>query len=439
MIPRALPLALSAALALAGGEEGPSAFALRGARLETGDGTVIPDAVVVVRDGRIEAAGPAASTPIPAGLAVVDAAGGTVMPASVVAATRLGLPGPQGAADRPTPGETVEEECPPAAAAMENAAREGIAILGLLPGPGAPGGEGRAARPSAAGTPAFLVPDGRFLRVDVDPSTGWAKGLAGALDAARKEVEAEDRAEKEQAAFRAASAEFEARKAALEKQFQQATEAWQKEKAAAEKEAKPVPAAPVKGDPGKPPEAPKPVKSEPRTAVVRDALRRKVRVVVVAGSAADAERALDVLAPFRLRLAFRVSGDAWRAAPRLSGAGAAVLLEPGTPNAPGSLDRVNPAAVFEAAGCPVALLPRDESRRGLAAFRAEVGLLVRAGFPRAAAVRGLSLEGARILGLESTAGTVAAGRPADLLLFDGDPLEPATRLRTAWFAGKERR
>jgi len=435
LILRLLPIVL-AALAP---DDGPPPFAVRGARLEVGDGTVVEDAVVVVRDGKVEAAGPAASTKIPAGLPVVDGKGCTLMPASVVAATRLGLPAAQGALDRPTPAETVEDELPPAAAAMASAAREGIAVLGLAPGPGAPGGEGRAARPADLGTPSFLVPGGRFLRVDVDPSTGWAKGLGGALDAAKKEVEAEDRFEKDQAAFRAAAAEFEAKKAAMEKQFQAATEAWQKEKAQAEKESKPVPKAPEKGDPGKPPEGPKPVTPEAKTRIVRDAIRRKAVVLVVAGGASDAERALDVLAPFRLRLAFRVSGDAWRTAPRLAGAGASILLEPSTQNLPGSLDRVNPAAVFEAAGCPVSFCPRDESRRGLSTFRSEVGLLVRAGLPRGAAVRALSLEGARVLGIDAGSGTVAPGRPADLLLFDGDPLEAATRLRTAWSAGREAR
>ena len=443
MIRRLLPPALAAALALVpevradeGAPGDPAAsFVLRGVRLETGDGTVVEDAVVVVRGGKVEAAGPAATVKPPAGLAVVEGNGGTAMPGFVLAAARLGLPWAQGGTERPTPSETVLEELNPFHPLLRLAAREGVAAAGLVPGPGAPGGEGVAVRPAAAGTAEFVRTAGRVLRVDVDPSTGWARGLAGALDAAKKEIEGEDRSEKEQAAFRAASAEYEAKKAALEKQFREASEKFEKEKAAAEKEGKPAPKSPERPDPGKPPAEPKPFKPEVRTAAVRDALRKKIPVVVFAGSAADADRALEALAPYRLRLAFRASGDAWRTAPRIAGAGAAVILEPQVQTVPGTLDRVNPAAVFEAAGCPVAFVPREESRRGLDSLLADAALLVRSGLPRKAAVRGLALEGAKVLGLDGETGTVAPGRSADLLLLDGDPFEATTRLRGAWSAG----
>jgi imidazolonepropionase-like amidohydrolase len=57
------------------------AYAIAGATLiaATGDAP-IPDAVVIIRDGRIAAAGPRATTPIPRGLAIVDAKGQTLLP-----------------------------------------------------------------------------------------------------------------------------------------------------------------------------------------------------------------------------------------------------------------------------------------------------------------------------------------------------------------------
>jgi imidazolonepropionase-like amidohydrolase len=56
-------------------------FALRGARLIDGTGRPpVDDAVVVVSDGRIAAAGSRASTPIPAGARVLDARGAAIAP-----------------------------------------------------------------------------------------------------------------------------------------------------------------------------------------------------------------------------------------------------------------------------------------------------------------------------------------------------------------------
>ncbi len=414
----------------------PAPFLIRNVRLLLPDGTELPDAIVVIRNGRIEAAGPAASVSPPAGLTVVDGAGGVLAPGLVLPATRMTLPPEVGARDRPVPTESVGDALPPFHPLHRIAAAAGVSVLGLLPGPGAPGGEGLAVRPAEAGTDAFRVEGARFLRVDVDPTSGWARNLSAAFDRAKKEVEAEDRHGKEMDEFRAASAEFEARKAAAEEKFKTDTAEFEKAKAAAEKEGKPVPAAPAKGDPGKPPAEPKKPPLDERTRILRDALRRTVSTVVVCGSAGDADRALDALEPWRLRLVFRVSGDAWRAAARIAGAGASIVLEPRLATAPGSADLVNPAAVFAAEGCPVAFALDEEGRQGLSMIRLQAGLLVKAGLPRAAAMRALSAEGARILGIEKETGSVAAGLSADLVLHDGDPLEAGTRIVAAWVRGR---
>ncbi|HWZ51270.1 MAG TPA: amidohydrolase family protein [Granulicella sp.] len=57
------------------------AFAIAGARLIDGTGApAIEDSVVIVRDGRIVAAGAAASTPIPPGMRVIHASGKSLLP-----------------------------------------------------------------------------------------------------------------------------------------------------------------------------------------------------------------------------------------------------------------------------------------------------------------------------------------------------------------------
>jgi imidazolonepropionase-like amidohydrolase len=71
-------LALSLACPPASAQE---PFALVGATVHAGDGSAaIPDAVVIVREGRIAAVGPAATTPVPAGVRSVDVRGKHVTP-----------------------------------------------------------------------------------------------------------------------------------------------------------------------------------------------------------------------------------------------------------------------------------------------------------------------------------------------------------------------
>jgi imidazolonepropionase-like amidohydrolase len=76
-----LPLLLAVACAPA--DEGSPATAYEGARLITGDGGVVEDGVLVVRDGRIAAVGASGDVQVPRGATRVDLAGKTVMPTLV--------------------------------------------------------------------------------------------------------------------------------------------------------------------------------------------------------------------------------------------------------------------------------------------------------------------------------------------------------------------
>ncbi|MEY3160112.1 MAG: hypothetical protein RIT25_103, partial [Planctomycetota bacterium] len=54
----------------------------------------------------------------------------------------------------------------------------------------------------------------------------------------------------------------------------------------------------------------------------------------------------------------------------------------------------------------------------------------------AKALRTLTLDAARILGVESRIGSIEAGKDADLLILDGDPLHYRTFVQTAIVNGK---
>jgi imidazolonepropionase-like amidohydrolase len=63
--------------------------------------------------------------------------------------------------------------------------------------------------------------------------------------------------------------------------------------------------------------------------------------------------------------------------------------------------------------------------------------LVRHGFPRDAALLGVTVVPSKALGVEASVGTLETGKKANLLLFSGDPLDPASELRSVWLEGQK--
>jgi len=72
----------------------------------------------------------------------------------------------------------------------------------------------------------------------------------------------------------------------------------------------------------------------------------------------------------------------------------------------------------------------------ISALRDEAICAVNLGLAKDKALTALTLDAARILGVEDRLGTVAAGKDADLLIFSGDPLEPSTRLSGVMMDGR---
>ena len=56
----------------------------------------------------------------------------------------------------------------------------------------------------------------------------------------------------------------------------------------------------------------------------------------------------------------------------------------------------------------------------------EAGVAVGHGLPADAALRALTIDAAKLLGIDARTGTLEAGKDADLALFDGDPFEYTT-------------
>ncbi len=90
--------------------------------------------------------------------------------------------------------------------------------------------------------------------------------------------------------------------------------------------------------------------------------------------------------------------------------------------------------VLEKAGARVAMHTDDwitDSRL----FNRMAALAVRAGMSREAAIRSLTIEGARMLDLADRVGSLEAGKDADLVVMSGDPLSVYTKIEQTWVEG----
>jgi imidazolonepropionase-like amidohydrolase len=85
------------------------------------------------------------------------------------------------------------------------------------------------------------------------------------------------------------------------------------------------------------------------------------------------------------------------------------------------------AALLADAGIPIALCSGHPSRP-VRFFTLEAALAIRAGLDEQAALRAITINGAAALGLDGRIGSIEPGKDADLVIIDGDPMLPASKV-----------
>src|SRR3546814_14478534 len=83
------------------------------------------------------------------------------------------------------------------------------------------------------------------------------------------------------------------------------------------------------------------------------------------------------------------------------------------------------ASILKAAGVDIAIGGNDGGHR-VREMRYNAGLAVSRGLPYAAGIEALTLAPARIFGVADQMGSIAPGKAADIVIWDGDPPQPPT-------------
>jgi imidazolonepropionase-like amidohydrolase len=378
-------------LALPAGFEGAAAFAIKAGTVFTMAGVPIRNGVVLVKGGKIEKVGE--ELDVPAGYAVIDAPGYVVMPGFVSPRSTLGISSNwrrQSSVDEAsnpiTPELEVKYALEPQAPLFNFSRQLGITTALVTPGNrNVIGGQGVAIRTDGAVVDKMIVKDRAVMvfgfgpqakRANAMPSTrmGLAALLRETLVKAREHL------------------------ASIER--------WEKDK----KGARP---------------------SDLSLEALIPVLKREMPVLVHAEREDDIRTALRIADEFELRIILDGATDAWKLAAEIKKRDIPVILEDvfrgiGNIEDAGFNPR-NPALLAEA-GILVAFKP--ETGSWLVPGPGESGgdpleiaaFAVRNGMSEEAALRAITIDAARIVGVDATTGSLEPGKDADLVILRGYPL-----------------
>lgn len=171
-------------------------------------------------------------------------------------------------------------------------------------------------------------------------------------------------------------------------------------------------------------------KSDPpkdlRSQIIGRILKREVPLLITAGSAQDIATALRIAKEFNIRIVLDGAADAPSMLNDIKASGFPVILHPTMARPGGDSENLSmeTASKLKAAGIPFALqsgyegyVPKTRVVLFEAAMAAANGLSFRD------ALATITIDAARILGIDKQVGSLEKGKDADIAMYDGDPFE----------------
>ena len=158
-------------------------------------------------------------------------------------------------------------------------------------------------------------------------------------------------------------------------------------------------------------------------------LAGEVPLLITAHRAYDLASALRVADEFGVRVVLDGAAEAYLMLPQLLLAKVVVLPHPAMARTGGELANgtMRLPALLHEAGVPFALQSGYESYvPKTRVVLLEAAVAVGRGLPAEVALRALTIDAARLCGIDGRTGSIAVGKDADLALYDGDPFEYTT-------------
>jgi imidazolonepropionase-like amidohydrolase len=177
--------------------------------------------------------------------------------------------------------------------------------------------------------------------------------------------------------------------------------------------------------------AEKPVPRDLDLDILSDVLAGKIPALVTAESARDIETTLRLAREFGFHLVLDGAAESYLVLDQLKAAKVPVVIHPTMVRNAGLMQNATVETIgkLRAAGLTVALQSGYEAyvpKTRVVLF--EAAMAAGWGLPADQALASITIDAARILGVEQRVGSLEAGKDGDLALFDGDPLEYVTHV-----------
>jgi imidazolonepropionase-like amidohydrolase len=170
-------------------------------------------------------------------------------------------------------------------------------------------------------------------------------------------------------------------------------------------------------------------------------------VVIAASTATSIKQAIQLAEDLHLKMILSGGKEAWRVASFLAEKKIPVVLEPACVNALGAENNtasrdydpydsyLSQPALLNRAGVQFAFGSGESATSYELPLRA--GLSCAYGLPEDVALKALTINAAQIFGVDDRMGSLTAGKMANVVVMDGDPLEISTKVRGLFIAGKQ--
>jgi imidazolonepropionase-like amidohydrolase len=171
-------------------------------------------------------------------------------------------------------------------------------------------------------------------------------------------------------------------------------------------------------------------KTEPardlKSEILARVLRKEVPLLITANRAQDIMTALRVAKEFEIRIVLDSVADAPMVLNEIKASGFPVIVHPTMARAGGDTANLSmtTAQKLKAAGIPVALQSGYEAyvpKTRIVLF--EAAAAAAQGMPRIDALALVTIDAAKVLGIDKRVGSLEKGKDADIALYDGDPFE----------------